>query len=240
MKIITIANRKGGTAKTTTAINLAAGLAQLKNNVLLIDTDSQANATTLYLKRGDFQASLYHALVAAGVIEMEKCIYHVRKHLWLIPAERKLFQAQRLIAASDQLNILSSIISEINKFDYVIIDTPPSEEALFHNAIYAATDVIVPVKTGYMDYIGTEEMLNIVGKLQARVSGLLPTFYDARRRIDRGIVTALETHFPKLVLEPIRENTALSLASAKRQSIFEYDAGAIGAKDYLALVARYA
>jgi len=236
-KIIAIANRKGGVGKTTTAVNLAAGLARMGSDVLLIDTDSQANATALLAD--NFRATLYHALTAPDIIAPRACVYQVREHMWIMPADRRLLHAQRMLAADDNFNALQRIVDQLREF-VIIIDTPPSEEALFYNALRAATDVIIPIKMSYLAYIGAGEMMKIAGQLGANVAGLLPTFYDHRRQMDRGLIILLEQHFPDLMLSPVRQNTALNKAQAQRQSIFEYAPGAPGAQDYLELIARYA
>lgn len=238
MRVITFTNQKGGVGKTTSAVNLAAGLVQLGRRVLLIDIDSQANATSTFLREHEIRASLYDALVS-DVVDPDRCIYQVRPKLWLMPAKMKLAKVQSLIG--DTTTALRDIIEELpRRFDTVVIDSPPSAGPLFLNAIGGADEVIIPVKMGFKDYEGTGTMMKIAGKLGIKVAGILPTFYDRRRRMDRGIMALLDKHFADLLLDPIHENTALSLAFAQRQSIFEYDAGSTGAKDYLTLTARYA
>ena len=238
MKIIAIANRKGGVGKTTTAVNLAAGLARMGSDVLLIDTDSQANATALLAD--NFRATLYHALTAPDIIAPRACVYQVREHMWIMPASRQLVDAQRNLAAHARYDALAEIIAQIDNFDAIIIDCAPSEEFLFYNAVFAADDVIIPIQCDYFAYTGAAEMLAIAGQLQAHVGGLLPTFYDGRRLMDNEVVNLLEKHFPDLVLPPIAQTTLFTKAQAQHLSIFEYDARSRGAKDYLELVVRYA
>ena len=149
MRVITFTNQKGGVGKTTSAVNLAAGLVQLGRRVLLIDIDSQANATSTFLREREIKASLYDALVS-DVVDPDRCIYQVRSKLWLMPAKMKLAKAQSLIG--DTTTALRDVIDELpRRFDTVVIDSPPSAGPLFLNAIGGADEVIIPVKMGFKD-----------------------------------------------------------------------------------------
>ncbi len=233
-------NQKGGVGKTTTAVNLASGLEMFGKSVLLVDMDSQANCTSTFLAPTQIKASLYDAL-ASPYIDLDICIYQVRENIHILPAPPKMGLARIQNLLMDTYTALQDTLDELPyNFDIIIIDSPPSAGPLFFNAMGAADEVIIPVRMGIKDYEGTGDMMEVAGSMNARVSGILPTFYDERRRIDRGIMALLERHYVDILLDPIRENTALGLAFGKKQSIFEYNAGAKGAKDYLSLVARYA
>ncbi len=238
MKRVSIVNRKGGVAKTTTAVNLAAGLAAHSRRVLLVDTDSQANATSLLTE--EFHATLYHALTVPDLVSPDDCIYQARPNLWIMPADRRLVSAQVVLAVEKRRDALHEVLRTINRsFDYVIIDTPPSEDSLFHNALFAADTVIIPIKCDYLSYLGAAQMLEIVGAVDCEIAGLLPTFYDSRQQVDRLILENLRRHFPKLVLDPIRKNVDLTKAQTRHETIFEYAKDSAGAQDYELLIRRF-
>jgi len=242
MKTIAIVSRKGGVGKTTTAINLAFGLAARGRRVLLVDADSQANTSALLTNEP--ARTLFHALTVPDVVSANECvntIYGESSNVLIMPAERRLVRAQRDLAAEHNYHALAVVLENITawKIDYCIVDCPPAEDSLFYNALYAADEVIVPVKADYLAYIGAAEMLQVAGEMGCAVSGILPTFYEARQNLDGEIIKLLQTHFPGLVLDPIRKNVDLASAFAARQSVFDFAPRSSGAQDYGKLVQRY-
>jgi len=238
MKVITIANRKGGVGKTTTAAELAVGLARLGSKVLLIDCDSQGDLTDIFCETRP-RKTLYHLVAAADLVTVADCLRQVRENIWLISGERRLMDAQRLLAHHGTYDALFNITEQVSGFSHIVIDCPPSEEALLHNAVYAADEVIIPLRVAYLDYKGVYEMMKIIDEYRGTVAGLLPAFYDDRRRIDRDVIRLLDEHFPDLSLTPIRQAPALSIAQAQRKSIFELAPNSHVALDYMDLVVRY-
>jgi chromosome partitioning protein len=237
---VAILNQKGGTGKTTTAVNLAAGLAEREHEVLLIDTDAQGNVGVSLGVNGE--KSLYHVLVE-NADPIDESV-PVRKHLDVITSDSTLAAAEIWLARqnTDQRSrILSkrlNLMQISRRYDYVIIDCGPSLNLLNQNALSYADEVIIPVTCDYLALVGVKQVLRTIKDVErhlghaVRVSAVLPTFYDGRTRLAREVLETLQGHFKHKCLEPIRHNTRLAEAPSHRKTIFEYAPSSHGAADY--------
>jgi chromosome partitioning protein len=237
---IAILNQKGGTGKTTTAVNLAAGLAERDHEVLLIDTDAQGNVGVSLGVNGE--KSLYHVLVDG--IEPSEAAVPVRKHLEVITSDSTLAAAEIWLARQNPDTRSRVLTKRLNlmqvsrRYDYVIIDCGPSLNLLNQNALSYADEVIVPVTCDYLALVGVKQVLRTIKDVEkylghaVRVSAVLPTFYDGRTRLARDVLETLQGHFKHKCLEPIRLNTRLAEAPSHRKTIFEYAPVSHGAADY--------
>ena len=237
---IAILNQKGGTGKTTTAVNLAAGLAERENDVLLIDTDAQGNVGVSLGVNGE--KSLYHVLVE-GVDPIEACV-PVRQHLEVITSDSTLAAAeiwlarQTVEARSKMLTKRLSQMQVSRRYDYIIIDCGPSLNLLNQNALSYVDEVVIPVTCDYLALVGVKQVLRTIKDVErhlghaVRISAVLPTFYDGRTRLAREVLETLQGHFKHKCLEPIRHNTRLAEAPSHKKTIFEYAPVSHGAADY--------
>jgi chromosome partitioning protein len=237
---IAILNQKGGTGKTTTAVNLAAGLAEREKDCLLIDTDAQGNVGVSLGVNGE--KSLYHVLVDG--IEPSEAAVPVRKHLEVITSDSTLAAAEIWLARQNPDTRSRVLTKRLNlmqvsrRYDYVIIDCGPSLNLLNQNALSYADEVIVPVTCDYLALVGVKQVLRTIKDVEkylghaVRVSAVLPTFYDGRTRLARDVLETLQGHFKHKCLEPIRLNTRLAEAPSHRKTIFEYAPVSHGAADY--------
>ncbi len=244
-KTICIANQKGGVGKTTTSVNLAASLTQLGRKVLLVDMDPQGNASSgLGLKRHESQDSnVYHVLIG------EKTLADV-----LLPTNYpSLFVASAnpdLVGAEIELvdlphreyRLKSAIASVSHKFDYVLIDCPPSLGLLTLNALTAADSFLVPLQCEYYALEGLSQLLTTASIIKKnlnpnlQIEGILLTMFDTRNNLSHQVVTEIKTHFGDKVFSAIvPRNVRLSEAPSHGQSIIEYDPKSIGATKYLEL-----
>lgn len=244
-KTICIANQKGGVGKTTTSVNLAASLTQLGRKVLLVDMDPQGNASSgLGLKRHESQDSnVYHVLIG------EKTLADV-----LLPTSYpSLFVASAnpdLVGAEIELvdlphreyRLKSAIASVSHKFDYVLIDCPPSLGLLTLNALTAADSFLVPLQCEYYALEGLSQLLTTASIIKKnlnpnlQIEGILLTMFDTRNNLSHQVVTEIKTHFGDKVFSAIvPRNVRLSEAPSHGQSIIEYDPKSIGATKYLEL-----
>ncbi len=251
LPIIAIANQKGGTGKTTTAINLSAALANRDLSVLLIDIDAQSHAS---LGLGVDVESLSYSIydVMTRNIELELAILPTKiKNLDIIPATSVLTGAQLEIAdlLGREMVLRTAIYKMVNtgrkKYDYIIIDCSPSLNLLTINSFVAARTLLVPIQTHYFSLEGMKELFSTIQIVKDRLNpeldilGILPTLFDARTRMSRDILNQIKKHFKEKVFPtPIRMNVKLAEAQIHRESIFEYDPVSNGAKDYLALAER--
>jgi chromosome partitioning protein len=241
---IAILNQKGGTGKTTTAVNLAAGVAERGHDVLLIDTDAQGNVGASLGIRGE--KSLYHVLVEGA--DPAEVVVPVRQNLDVITADATLAAAEIWLAHQDpelRARVLTQRLNlaQINKrYAYVVLDCGPSLNLLNQNALTYADEVVVPVACDYLALVGVKQVLNTIKGIErhlghsVRVSGVLPTFFDGRTRLARESYTTLRGHFRNKCLEPIRHNTRLAEAPSVRKTIFEYAPESNGATDYQRVV----
>lgn len=237
---IAILNQKGGTGKTTTAVSLAAGLAERGHDTLLVDSDAQGNVGVSLGVAGD--RSLYHVLLE-GADPLEAAV-PVRKHLDVITSDATLAAAEIALARqapehrSRVMTRRLNLMAVSRRYAAVVIDCGPSLNLLNQNALSYADEVIIPVTCDYLALVGVKQVLRTIKDVErhlghtVRVGAVLPTFYDGRTRLAREVLETLQGHFKHKCLEPIRHNTRLAEAPSHRKTIFEYAPHSHGAADY--------
>ncbi|MFK7987842.1 MAG: ParA family protein [Sandaracinaceae bacterium] len=239
---IAVFNHKGGTGKTTTAVNLAAGLAESGMKVLLVDADGQGNVGASLGIRGE--KTLYHVLVQG--VSAEAASVPVRDGLDVLTSNELLAAAELYLAEKKNRHrvMRERLGDRVRGYDVVVLDCAPALSLMNQNALVYADSVLVPVSCDYLSLVGVRQVLRTLKnvrtllKHEVRLLGVLPTFYDVRNKISRESVEALTEHFGERCLPPIRVNTKLREAPSARKTIFEYAAQSHGALDYRALVDR--
>lgn len=244
-RVIGILNFKGGTAKTTTAVNLAGGLALRGSRVLGIDLDSQGGFAMHLGVRSKFSLSD----LVLNKADRQQCIIHARKSLDLIPSDVSLRQVEGVLWQLSSRELVYSFLADrlqdlAERYDYVVIDYSPASNLLGESALYFTKELIVPVAMNYLALVGTRqvvETLKSIGQMPGHTAQLfcvLPTFFNARSRIDNEVVDILHRYFPGQVAEPIRWNSRLAESPGQKKTIFEYAPTSSGAIDYARLVER--
>ncbi|PFK46324.1 sporulation initiation inhibitor Soj [Bacillus cereus] len=243
-KIIAIANQKGGVGKTTTSVNLGAGLAQVGKKVLLIDIDAQGNATTgVGIEKSELDQCIYNVLVedaeVQGVIQKT-----ATENLDVLPATIQLAGAEiELVPTiSREVRLQRSLQPIRNEYDYIIIDCPPSLGLLTINALTAADSVIIPVQCEYYALEGLSQLLNTVRLVQKHlnknlaIQGVLLTMLDARTNLGIQVIDEVKKYFrDKVYRSIIPRNVRLSEAPSHGKPIMQYDAKSRGAEVYIDL-----
>jgi len=238
-KVISIGNHKGGVGKTTSAINIGAGLNRLGRTVLLVDLDPQANLTQS-LGIAEPEANIYGALRGSYKIKP----LQIAPGLDLIPSTLDLSGAEvELSGEAGREFILKELLSPLlAPYSYVIIDTPPSLGLLTINALTASDEVLIPLQAQYLALRGLTKLLEVIDKIKKRlnpglrVGGVFITQYDNRKILNRDVVATIEAHFKEeLFTARIRDNIALAEAPTQGKDIFNYQPKSYGAEDYLAL-----
>jgi chromosome partitioning protein len=242
MRKIAIALSKGGVGKTTTAINLAAGLGRQGRRVLLVDMDTQGQA-----------AKALGVQPAAGLAEMvmeerdpDQVLAEARQGVWLLAGGRSLAGLKRVIARKDfggEQTLAEALAPLEGRFDLVLLDTAPAWDTLVVNALFYASEVLIPVSLEVMALQGMIEFVRALGPIQKYHPGLtmryvVPTFMDRRVRKSEEILAQLRGYYADLVCDPIRYNVRLSEAPGYSQTIFEYAPHSSGAQDYQLLTER--
>lgn len=243
-EIIGVLNFKGGTGKTTTVVNLAAGLALRGERVLCVDLDAQGSLSTC------FGVKHPHNLTGLllGKVETKACIVNARENLDLIISDDSLLKAEgELWRLKDNLKarqVLRERMRYVRGYSYIILDHSPSASLVNENGLLYARQIIVPVAMNYLALIGTRQViqtLKTVGKVSKHNSELfliVPTFYYSWLRKDREVMDVLHRHFAEKVAEPIRINVKISEAMGQQRTIYEYAPQSTGAMDYARLVER--
>lgn len=240
MKTISIMNHKGGTGKTTSSINIGAGLAKKGFKVLLLDIDSQANLTE-GLGKGDPELSVYDS-----IRENKKLpILNVSENLDLVPSSIDLLGAEmEIVSKIGREQILHKLLKPIrSEYDYIIIDCPPSVGLLTVNAMVASDTILLPLQGEYFAYKGVDRLLGIVKEVRdnlndkLEIGGVFITQINPNRILAKTIVEKLTEDLQDKVFDTkIRINVALAEAQLQGQSIFDYAPDSNGAKDYELLV----
>lgn len=242
MRRIAVALSKGGVGKTTTAVNLAAGLARQGRRVLLVDVDTQGQASrSLGCGPG---AGL--AEVINGDLEPEAALAEARNNLWVLAGGHSLAGLKRLITRKDfggESTLSEALALFDSRFDYVLIDTAPGWDALTINVLFYAETVLSPVSLEIMTLQGLLEFNHSLASIQKyrpelQLKYILPTFYDRRVKKSDEILAQLQMHFGERVCAPVRYNVRLSEAPGHGQTVFEYAPNSIGAQDYMTLTER--
>ncbi len=243
-QIITIANQKGGVAKTTTAVNLAHGLARKGAEVLIIDLDPQAQCSTLL---GVSQEPGILNLLVARRPHKELIRFTGRDRLWLIPGNKDSVVVQVVLSAQRApISTLRETLAPFigNDLDYIVIDTASSVGDIQAMAIWAAGQVLIPTACDYASTEGVVKLYETMAGLQKGFAwsggllGILPTFFDTQTNETRATIDYLNDHFHGLILSPIRRATVLRECMAVGQTIFELDPESRAAKEYTDLVDR--
>jgi len=238
-KVISISNHKGGVGKTTSAINIGAGLNLLKKKVLLIDLDPQANLTQS-LGLINEPINIYGAL--RGEYKLQPI--EILKGLDIIPSTLDLSGAEiELSSEPGREYILKELIEPLRaSYDFIIIDSPPSLGLLTINSFTASDEILIPLQAQYLALQGLAKLVEVVDKIKGRlnkglkVGGVFITQYDSRKVLNRDVVDTIQAHFKDEVFKTkIRDNIALAEAPAQGLDIFRYSSKSYGAEDYLAL-----
>lgn len=243
-KTIAIANQKGGVGKTTSSVNIAASLAALEKNVLLIDMDPQSNASTgLGFDTKELENTIYEVLVDK-INPNEVVLKTEMPFLDLLPSHINLVGAEiELVNVEHRESSLKEMIKKIKKkYDYIIVDCPPSLGLLTLNALTAADTVLIPVQCEYYALDGLGQLLNTISIVRNHLNpnleleGVLLTMYDRRLRLANQVVEEVKNHFGDKVFKTIiTRNVRLSESPSHGKPVILYDILSAGSQNYISL-----
>jgi len=238
---IALINQKGGVGKTTSTINLGAGLAMLGKSVLLVDLDPQAHLTYgLGIQAHELETTVYEVL--KGEVAAQEAILK-RDALEVLPSSLGLSAAEmELSGMAGREFLLKEALAGLEHRDFVLLDCPPSLGLLTLNALTAAQEVFIPLQTEFLALQGMSKLIDTVNVVKKRLnpdltlSGIIGTQFDGRKNLNREVVEKIREYFADKLFETlIHDNVALAEAPSYGQTIFEYRPDCRGAQDYLAL-----
>ncbi|MFH1156244.1 MAG: AAA family ATPase [Pseudomonadota bacterium] len=241
---ISVSLSKGGVGKTTTSVNLSAGLALAGFKVLLVDTDTQGQSA--YMLGIKPEAGLTELLTRE--LGPEEAVIQARKNLWLLGGGKSLAGVKRIIDRKSfgaEYTLTEALKGLENQYDYIIIDTSPGWDQLTVNVLFYATEILVPVALEIMPLHGMSEFMKSLGAIQkyrkeVALKYVLPTFMDTRVKNPQLIFERLKQLYRDYICKPIRYNENFSEAPSFGKTIFEFAPGCSGAVDYRELVRRVA
>ncbi len=243
MRKVAFTNAKGGVAKTTSCVNMGAGLALAGYRTLLVDCDTQGQVTkSLGVQAGEGLAELMQGDAGLEDVQIE-----ARENLFVISGGGKLSGVKRMISRRDMRSelALSEALEDLRGYDFLLLDAAPSWDVLNVNSLFYVDEILIPVSMEVLALQGIGDFLSRVKEVQRYregllIRGIIPTFYDGRVKKSAEILEQLERHFPDAVWPVVRYNSKLSEAPGFGQHIFEYAKRSYGAADYDRLTKRLA
>jgi chromosome partitioning protein len=247
-KIVSITNQKGGVGKTTTAINLSASLAVAERKTLLVDLDPQGNATSgMGISPRGVGRTIYHALIEEIDVE-EVIVSSSLSFLHIIPSNPDLIGVEvELIDDAQRENRLQKVLSDIEgRYDYIIIDCPPSLGVLTVNSLTAAHSVLIPLQCEYFALEGLTQLQRTIGLIKKSynpslfIEGILLTMFDPRNNLSHQVEEEVRNHFKERVFKTIiPRNVRLSESPGFGKPVLQYDIHSKGARSYLELAQEF-
>lgn len=241
MRKICIINQKGGVGKTTTAVNLAIGLARRKRRVLLIDMDPQGNISTCLGKTSE--KDLYDVLVKN--VDPLEAATNIETNLDIITCTKTLAEAEQILTGKHRREmILRKVMEDVHEehYDFVLLDCPPSFSLLNVNALLYAEEALIPVSTQALSLLGLKKMIDIIDEINEiyehdlMIGTIVPTMYDKRNKSNIETYRKIVDEFDGLTVDPIRVNSKLMESPSYAKCIYDYSRASRGAKDYSNLV----